>query len=293
MKKDILFLSVANQETRGETKLMLDSLRTFGGELKDAPFWVFSSEAENVKSLENHQTRVVPLVLEQDGTPYLFERKVTACARAEEMAPAGTEVIAWVDPGVVFTASPQEFLLQPGFDAAFRPVHIRNVGLPPREPQDAFWQGICEVAGVKDVPGTVTSFVDGQEIRTYFNLHAFSIRPGLGLLQEWLILFRRLVHDPGFQSEACRDEVHQIFLFQALLSVLVASRIGTGRVKILPPTYNYPYHLQERIPPGRKLDTLNQAVCFNYEDLHIHPDSLQGIGVDEPLKGWLKHNIGK
>ena len=63
MKKDILFLTVANQETRGEAKLMLDSLRTFGGELKDAPFWVFSPEAENVMSLEDHQTRVVPLCL--------------------------------------------------------------------------------------------------------------------------------------------------------------------------------------------------------------------------------------
>jgi hypothetical protein len=124
-------------------------------------------------------------------------------------------------------------------------------------------------------------------------LHAFSIRSGLGLLQEWLILFRQLVHDSGFQSEACRDELHQVFLFQALLSVLVASRIGSGRVKILPATYNYPYHLQERIPLGRKLDTLNQAVCFNYEDLDIHPDSLQGIGVEEPLKEWLKQRIRK
>ncbi len=285
------FLTLAHQETLGQVKLMINSLRTFGGELKDTPFWVFSTDPQNLLELEDDRTRIVPLHLQDPNNVYLFERKVTACARGEALAPPGTSSLTWVDPGVIFTAPPLEFILDGKHDAAFRPVHIRNVGLPSGEPLDSFWKGICTAVRVEDLQGQVTSFVDGQHLRTYFNSHAFSICPGLGLMSEWLEIFLQLAHDAHFQAEACRDESHQVFLFQALLSTLVASRVDRKRVKILPPTYNYPYNLQERIPAGRRLAALNEAVCFAYEDLPLHPDMLQGIDVHEPLKGWLEANI--
>jgi hypothetical protein len=291
MENNLLFLTVARQETLGQTSLMIDSLRTFGRELKEVPFWVFATDPENLHELEDDHTHVVPLTLRNPENAYLFERKVTACAQAEALAPPGTATLTWVDPGVVFTAPPLEFLLDEKHDAAFRPVHIRNVGLAVGEPLDSFWKGICIVVGVEDIQGKVTSFVDGQELRTYYNSHAFSILPGLGLMRAWLDTFLQLAHDAHFQAEACQDESHQVFLFQALLSTLVASRLDQRRVKILSPNYNYPYNLQERIPAGRRLVTLNEAICFSYEDLPLHPDKLQEIGVLEPLKGWLEAHL--
>ena len=270
---------------------MINSLRTFGGELRNTPFWVFSTESDKLESLMDGYTLVWPLSLPVPGPGYLFEKKVTACAKAETLIPPGIDNLAWVDPGFLFTAPPTELLLEKRYQAAFRPVHIRNVGLPSGEPLDSFWKGICTAVRVEDLQGQVTSFVDGQHLRTYFNSHAFSIRPGLGLMSEWLEIFLQLAHDAQFQAEACRDESHQVFLFQALLSTLVSSRVDRKRVKILPATYNYPYNLQERIPAGRRLAALNEAVCFAYEDLPLHPDMLQGIDVHEPLKGWLEANI--
>ena len=40
-----------------------------------------------------------------------------------------------------------------------------------------------------DVLAAVESFVDGQQIRAYYNTHAFSSRSSLGLLGRWYECF--------------------------------------------------------------------------------------------------------
>jgi hypothetical protein len=288
-----LFLTTASVKSMKDVGLMIDSLRTFGGELAEAPFWVFVTDTESVHSLEDERTRLLPLAVPDLVSAYPFGIKVAACARAEELAPAGTRSLVWVDAACLICQPPTLFTLGTDCEAAFRPVHIRNVGLPPSEPLDAFWSGIYAALGVDDIRTNVTSFVDGQLLRTYFNSHAFAINPTLGLMRRWYELFRKLVNDTSFQSAACADERHQIFLFQALLSALVASSVEPGRVCILPPAYNYPYNLQERIPAERTLAVLNEAVCFTYEERDIRPNAVTGIEVREPLRSWLDSHLPK
>jgi len=286
-----IFLTIASGKSEPLVRLLIDSLRTFGGELAEAPFWVFSADPEPVRGLQTGSTCVLPLPVSDAAAGYLFGKKVAACARAEELAPTGTRAMVWIDPACLIVQPPGLFALDADCDAAFRPVHIRNVGLPPSEPLDAFWQGIYSAAGVEEVSSTVTSFVDEIILRTYFNSHGFAINPALGLMQRWYELFQQLVGDAAFQSAACADDRHQIFLFQALLSTLVATSIEPGRARILPYTYNYPYNLQARIPAEKRLATLNEIVCFPYEELSIHPSKLTGIEVREPLRAWLEARI--
>jgi len=303
-----IFLTAVSANNLAPVRLMIDSLRTFGGELADAPFWVFASDPstgspvpaapaqagqrpEPVRALETGSTRVLPLTAPDPVTTYTLGKKVTACARAEELAPAGTRSLVWIDAAYLFCQPPTLFALSADCDAAFRPVHIRNVGLSPSEPLDAFWSGIYSALGVDDVRTTVTSFVDGQLLRTYFNSHAFAINPALGLMRGWYEHFQLLVSNKSFQSVACTDESHQIFLFQALLSALVATSIDPARICFLPPTYNYPYHLQNQIPENQRAATLNELVCFTYEERDIHPTALTGIQVHEPLRSWLEARV--
>jgi hypothetical protein len=291
MNSDIIFFTIAGANDKGAARLMIDSLRTFGGDLANVPFWVFAIDPEPAQSLEGEYTRVLSLTLPNPVAAYQFGYKVAACARAEELAPAGTRSLAWIDPSCLVVQPPGFFMLDAGLDAAFRPVHIRNVGLPPSEPLDAFWQGIVTAVGVNDISTTITSFVDDQLLRTYFNSHAFAIHPTLGLMQRWYELFQQLVGDASFQAKACADELHQVFLFQVLLSTLVATTIDPVRIRILPPTYNYPYHLQDMIPTDRRLTALNETVCFAYEDCSIHPNQISGIDLHEPLRSWLATRV--
>jgi hypothetical protein len=288
-----IFVTSVSTSDLPAVRLMDDSLRSFGGELAEAPVWVFLSEPSVAPDFKHTNTHILPFKAPDLKTGCLFGNKVAVCARAEELAPAGTSSLVWIDPFCIFVQPPVLFELDADFDAAFRPVHISNVGLPPTEPLDAFWRGIYTAVGLEDDCSTVTSFVDGQLLRTYLNSHAFAISPALGLMRRWVDLFQRLVRDAEFQSVACADENHQIFLFQALLSTLVASSIEPGRLRILPPSYNYPYHLQDRIPPNRRFKTLNETVLFTYEDSPIHPEAIFGMDINEPLRGWLMEHAPK
>jgi len=286
----VLFATlVRSQEGKLAASRLIDSLRTFGGELADSPFWVFEADpaAAPCRDLEAGKTTVLPLDVPASVKGYLFGDKVYARARAEELAPQGVGSVVWVDPFCLFVQPPRLFDLGPDYDAAVRPVHIRNVGLAPESPLDAFWQGIYAAAGLDDVTTTVESFADGRRIRSYFNSHAHAVDPRRGLFRGWFELFEKLVGDREFQSRACPDETHQIFLFQASFSALLCKAVEPGRLRILPPTYNYPYQLHREVPAERRAGSLNDMVLVTYEDCDLRPEALTDIRVDEPLRGWL------
>jgi hypothetical protein len=193
----------------------------------------------------------------------------------------------WIDPGCLVVNPPVLYELGADFDAAFRPVHIQNVGLRVDEPLNAFWGGIYTAVGLTDLSTTVQSFVDRQTLRAYYNSHAFAVNPALGLMHRWLEHFQALVCDAVYQQTACQDEPHQIFLFQALLSALLTKEIEPSRLRILPPEYNYPFNLQGRVPEGHRARALNDTVTFTYEQRSLNPAEITDIAVEEPLASWL------
>jgi hypothetical protein len=217
----------------------------------------------------------------------LFSEKVYACAQAEAMAGLDVGTLAWIDSGCLVVNPPVLYALGDDFDAAFRPVHIQNVGLRVDQPLDTFWQGIYAAVGISDASTTVQSFIDRQILRAYFNSHAFAVNPALGLLRRWLEHFQGLVCDDAFQQAACQDEPHEIFLFQALLSALIAKEVNPARLRILPPEYNYPFNLQGRVPAEHRARALNDTVTFAYEDRSLNPAKITDIIVEEPLHIWL------
>jgi hypothetical protein len=195
--------------------------------------------------------------------------------------------LVWLDPNCLVIQPPALFNLNPAYQAAFRPVHIRNVGSLAAEPLDGFWDTIYRTVGMQGQPFTVRSFTDQQTLRPYFNSHLFSILPSKGVLRAWLETFKALIADRSFQAGACSSELHQIFLHQAILSTLVARLIPAERIRILPPVYSYPLHLHLETPQARRSKRLNSLVVAVYEDETPHPDNLQEIEILEPLRSWL------
>jgi hypothetical protein len=269
------------------TRLLLKSLRTFGGTLADAPMWIFSSRPSEINTIKDKNLQIFPLDIPVQESNCLFLEKIAACARAEQLASSNFETIIWMNPCCLVVQPPKLFELDDDHDAAFRPVHIRNVGIPPAQPLDAYWRGILDLLKMDDIHTTVTSFVDSQIQRSYFNTHAFAVNPSLGLMQQWLELFLQLDKDAKFQASTCQDDSHQVFLFQVLLSCLVVKAIQETRIKLLPASHNYPCHLHEQVPPSKQLATLNDAVCVAYEDQSILQGRIGGLKIQEPLLSWL------
>jgi hypothetical protein len=274
-------------------RLLIDSLRSFGGRLAGCPIWIFHTFPLTLfgNNLKSTNVSTFPLRIPDSVEGYKLSGKVCACASAEENAMHGIRSLVWLDSEYLILNPPILFDLASSFDAAVRPVHIKNVGSPISQPVDDYWKGIYDAVGVADVDVSVESFMDMQHIRAYFNTHAFSVNPEHGLLRKWVSLFELLVCDREFQANACPDVLHRIFLHQAILSTLLVTELGSDKIRMLPPDYNYPYNLHQKLPEERQARSLNDLTGVVYEDRSMHPDVVDDIIVEEPLGTWLRDHL--
>jgi hypothetical protein len=269
-------------------RLLIDSLQTFGGDLTSGPMWVFDlTHTIQNTDLVQEEITLIPLVVPERIRGYMFAAKVAACAQAEALADSKLQSLVWIDPECLIVHPPSGYRLGKDFDAAVRPVHIKNIGLEAKEPLNVYWERIYQLTGRKDSKMFVESFVDRRRLRAYFNSHAFAINPSLGIMQEWAKLFEILVIDEVFQQECCQTQLHRIFLFQALLSALLTSRLETKRIRILPETYNYPYNLHRDVPPDRRARTIISLATLVWEGRSLVPEQVDDIEIEEPLRTWL------
>jgi hypothetical protein len=286
----IVFLTlVRSPSERSCARFLIDSIRSFGGTLSHCPIWLFEADpqAAPCNSLESQDVRVFSLSVPDTVRRFYFADKVYACALAEEMAASAVQSLVWIDPACLIIRPPLLFGLDQSFDVAVRPVHIRNVGLPPTVPPDGFWRKIFTNVGAHDIESTVETFIEGQRIRSYFNSHAFASNPSTGLLRQWFECFETLVCDEEYQMDSCKDQAHQVFLHQAVLSTLLVTRLDPKRIRLLPPDYNYPYNLHQSVPLDRRAVMLNDLVCITYEDRSLDPRLVDDIDIHEPLRSWL------
>jgi len=290
MDQTIFFTLVRSIAERRATRLLIDSLRSFGGELSRSPFWVFEADPGGATCGELVQigAQTIELQIPDPLKNYPFAGKVSACAQAETLAAAEVSSLVWLNAGCLILQPPLDFELGDAYDLAVRPVHIRNIGLPTGVPVDAFWRRVFTQVALQDVYLEVESFVDKQPLRAYFNSHLLSVKPSKSMFRRWLTHFEALVLDHDFQSGPCQDELHQIFLYQAILSALIAVSVEPQRLRILPPEYSYPYHLHQDVSPDRRARTLNELICVACEDETLDPDTMNDIEINEPLRSWLK-----
>lgn len=293
--KDIVFLILLQSKNDEQLAgIVIESLRTFGGVLSDAPIWVFVTEPDRVLKVLPHMDGIerFPIRIDADFPSYPFAVKVYACSKAEALAGMEIRSLVWLSLDCLIINPPLLFNLDetaevPKAYAAFRPVHHRNIGSLASEQVDSYWGTIYQTLGVDQMPHKIISYADGQTLRPYFNSHCFSFKPALGLGQAWWHSFQTLVKDQHFQSTSCCGNLNKTFLHQAVLSTLVAKIFPWDRVRILPPEYNFPLNLLDEISDDKKPKTLNQLVNVVYEDTFPWGK----IRIEEPLLSWLRNHL--
>jgi hypothetical protein len=292
----LFFTLVVEPWQEKNARLLVESLRAFGGSLSGCPIWIFypdlaSADTAAWQCLED--VHLLPLG-DVHAPRYWFSRKVHVCARAEELAGPAVRSLVWLVPENLIVQPPVLFDLDTPADtpsprAAFRTVHHSNVGSPARQPLDAFWSAVYRSVGLDEAPYTTRSYIDDRELRPYWNTHCFAVDPALGLLRAWRAGFQAMVDDADFQAGPCQDVQYQVFLHQAVLCALLTKRLAETQVRPLPPEYSYPLHMHDQVPPAHQAVTLNELVCAVYED--VLP--LEGLTVKEPLRSWLGEQLGQ
>jgi hypothetical protein len=291
-EKTCFFTIVRSPESKRNVQFLLKSLQAFGGAMRNHPVLIFQIHPDKEAELDfgGENVHVIPVNEDRALRHYWFGEKVYICSLAEEMVQGHVRSLVWLGAQCLILHPPVQLDLENSHDAAFRPVHIKNIGLAVDDPLDSFWRAVYDAVGIDDCPYAIRSFVDGHTIRAYFNTHLFSVNPSFGILQTWLDHFREMVSDLDFQSGPCNDQEHQIFLHQAILSALIVKMLDWERVRILPNEYSYPLHLHLDVPLHLRPASLNSQVCPVYEGIYQHPATLNELEVHEPLSTWIIEN---
>jgi len=276
-------------------RLLIASIREYGGGVSSSPILVMELVEgvvpDDVRLADGVSVHGVTIAEDLHGVWY--GAKTTACAAAEALAAGRTRSLALLIPECLVVQPPDLLVLDGEHDIAVRPVHISNVGSHADAPPDGFWSGVYGVVGIDDVDLVVESFIDSVTLRAYFNSAAFTVDPSLGLMGEWRDRLAALAQDDAYMAAYCSDDLHRIFLHQAVLCAVLPSRLSATRIRILPPEYGYPYNLHGDVPWDRRAATMNDLVLPIYEERSVDPSVVDDIGIDEPLRAWLADKHGR
>jgi hypothetical protein len=301
--KRLVFATFAADPTElRHTLYLAESVRAFGGALREAPVRVYASRAlleaqpELVERLAAAGAAVRAAAAPDDALGFPFARKVFAAAQAEGEAAGAAEVMAWMDEDTIVLQEPRDFLLPAGVSFGYRPVTHRLIGSDFGEPPDEFWRAVYRKLAVPDSAAfAVVTPADSQTIRAYFNAGLLVVRPERGVLERWTAAFATLCGDPEI-AEACRQDRYRfLFLHQVALAGAVLSGLARPEMRELPASYNFPIFFKEMYGAKREYNDLTGIATLRYDVYFRNPASDWPSRLVGPRAtiDWLAARLGK
>jgi hypothetical protein len=277
--------------------VFVESVRKFSGSFRDAPVWIYVSEAstEKYKKILNKISALRADIYESSAPEaaleYYFSRKVFAAAEAETQAETQTEILAWLDEDTIILKEPKDFLLAHDKSLGYRPVMHQNIGSLYSESPDVFWSRVYKNLSIPESAlFPMVTPADQKTLRPYFNAGLLVVRPEHGVLRKWPENFKKLYEDPVF-AEMCQKDVYKrIFLHQAALVGTILNSLKKEEMLEFSPNYNYPLFFHEKFEATRKFGDISEAITTRYDIYFRDPTP----GWSERLKGpeeiitWLQ-----
>jgi hypothetical protein len=283
---------VSTGEQERSVRAMIRSIRANAGEYSNCKVYVVLAQPEEATGNSLAGDNVESLRIEVDSIflDYPLAIKAFAASNVEQEVKKKIRTLVWLDPGVIVLNSLESLDLKGRFDVSVRPVSlVNNIGLPPGIAPDDYWRPIYKENRLDyKTVRTIETVVDAVQIQPYYNCEVYSINPGLGLCKEWAAQLEELLRDNSYQENTCTTLQRRLFLHQAVLSGIIASRIKARRIKALPLTSGYPFNQHDRLAGERKASSLNElsAVIFDYA-WSSNPTWMDMMRIDEPLRSWL------
>ncbi|MCU1267027.1 MAG: Sulfotransferase family [Acidobacteria bacterium] len=258
--------------------LLFESIRHYAGRFRDCPIYSLSPRAGHGISrsarakLDELKVKHTDVILNTECREYGSANRVAAAAYIEETYPH--EILVVLDSDTLFLREPDKILLPTDIDVAVRPVDLKGMCTNgPGDPFDRYWRDLCRCCGVdyEGIPWN-ESFVDRRRIKATYNGGLVVVRGEIGILRRWADFFFASVRegltpystDRRFRSGAGWVDPAAGRLWgsnQAALSLAIWS--NTRRVQVLPPTYNYPLTLHD------KIDAATAKAVFPHL-VHVH-----------------------
>ncbi len=278
--------------------VMVESLRAFGGDLRNVPVWIYVPD-DHPEIEQSIQTRPLPagVTFKRSSTPadakeLWFAGKVFAAALAESEVVGRYQLIVWLDPDVIFVREPRDFVLPDSISLGYRPVMHKLIGSRYSEPPDEFWTRVYDKLGVStSAIFPVLTPVDKETIRAYFNAGLLVLRPEMGVLRKWPECFAILYTDTVFAGWCKQDRRKAIFLHQAALAGDILSTLSKSDMVELPSTYNYAIFLRDNYPATERPASLDDVVLFRHEFVFSTPKGFEEFGDSSKICRWVRERM--
>jgi hypothetical protein len=284
--KDVVFALMPDSE--GRARVLVRSLRTFGGALADRPVWVMvSAEPAASEALSGEPgVELMSFDADPDARAFPFGMKANAAAAAEQRAEGQTARLVWLDVDTLFLHEPGALLIPADKRLGYCPVHHRLIGSLYDAPPDAFWSLMYEACGVPaERVFPMRTIIGAETIRPYINAGLMVVRPEAGLLRAWWARFAALYRDPRCEAFYQQHALYRIFVHQTILAAGMLAELAPGKMIELPRTFNYPLHLYADDPhPPAALDDL---ITCRYESIFLEPGWAARFPISGALRAWI------
>jgi hypothetical protein len=298
----VIFASYAgNGAQLHDAAIMTESVRDFGGRVKDAPIWIYAPEGllkkqrDLVKKLVALGAQVKASEVPGGSRDVPSAGKVFAAAKAEGEANGASAVLVWMDNDTVVLKDPEDLLLAEGKSLGYRPVAYQNIGSLYADPPDALWSSLYRKLSVPtSALFPMKTAADGKTLRPYFDAGLLVVRPERGIMKKWAQSFSVLCGDPEFVEMCRKSERTSTFLYQAAFAGAILNLVHQGEMVELPGEYNYPLFFKELYGGDREFHTIDNVITLRHDVFFEKPAS----GWAAKLKGpagtisWLERRFG-
>jgi hypothetical protein len=277
--------------------MMGNSLRDFGGELKDSPIWILVPEGniqfsnQILEKISTLNAEIVVFEISPNELRFPFASKVAAAAHAEANLMCGSNLLVWLDSDNIILREPDEFLLPGQIYLGYRPVHHKLIGPTWGQPLDPFWNLIYQSCQVPKGQQFQMTTHTGEKSQPYFNAGTFVIRPERQLMAKWRKSFTELMDKPEFQVFYKTDNRYIIFFHQAVFTGVLLHELERPEMLVLSSKINYPLHLHAEIPVDRRPRKLVDLTSVRYENIFDTKIWHEELSILQPIHPWLNDQL--
>ncbi|MBF2066312.1 MAG: hypothetical protein IGS39_18120 [Calothrix sp. C42_A2020_038] len=278
-----------------QSLLLAESIRQFGGNLKDTPIYSFHPRqgepisSKTIKELESLAVHHQQIILNTDYFSYPYANKPLVCDYAEQNIDA--DILVFLDSDQCFFNEPKELLLPSNFNIGLRPEYGKSIGSTGSgDTFEDYWLKLYDVFDVKEEI-FVKPAIGNTKIRGYWNSGMVSARRSAGIFTAWKDNFMKLMKLNITPPQA------SYFIDQIVLSITICSR--AEKVFHFSSPYSYPFPLHNRLSEKYKLNSFDEIVSIHYFNMFYYNNwniSLNKIKIlknkSEKYK-WLCDNIAR